>query len=71
MRGELLAVVREERAQGSLEYILLAGAIIVGLIIVIPFYRSAADTSARVMNTSVETTQAKFNQSISEELSRL
>ncbi|NOZ83153.1 MAG: class III signal peptide-containing protein [Euryarchaeota archaeon] len=63
--------MQEEKAQGSIEYILLAGAIIVGLIIIIPFYRSATRGASVTLNTSVETTQAKVNESLADELTKL
>jgi len=71
VRGDFCSFAAEERAQGSMEYILLAGAIIIAAIIIIPFYRSATEKAGSTLNTSVDMTQRKFNQSISEELGKL
>ena len=45
--------LREEKAQGAIEYILLAGGIIVAAVVVFAIYGSMTENTARTLNKSV------------------
>jgi uncharacterized protein (UPF0333 family) len=54
----MMKFVREERAQGAIEYILLAGGIIVAAVVIFAIYsrmtRSAAETLNRTVGNATE-----------------
>ncbi|WP_457555451.1 class III signal peptide-containing protein [Candidatus Pyrohabitans sp.] len=64
------SLIKSDRAQGSVEYILLAGAIIVAAIIIIPFYREMARTVAKSAGESANLTANRTGAELSEEISR-
>jgi|Deesub1362B_J571_1020462.scaffolds.fasta_scaffold00905_6 hypothetical protein len=61
----------ETKAQGAVEYILIAGAIIVAAIIFIPIYKEIAKTTAEKTNESVILTGKVTQNSVKEEIANL
>jgi len=51
----ILKFAREERGQGGIEYILLAGGIIVAAVVIISVYSSMVGGTATTLNESVGT----------------
>lgn len=45
--------LKEEKAQGAIEYILLAGGIIVAAVVIFAIYSSMTSSAAEKLNTSV------------------
>lgn len=61
----------DQRAQGSTEYILIMGAIIIAAIIFIPIYREAVRTSGEMVNESVSMATNKVENAVTAELKKL
>ncbi len=63
--------LKEERGQGAIEYIMLAGGIIVAAIIIFVIYRQASSTAGQKINESIKAAAQKESERISEELAKL
>jgi|GEM_PF-2613299 uncharacterized protein (UPF0333 family) len=63
--------ITEINAQGAIEYILLAGAIIIAAIIIIPIYREMARTTAEKTKESVALTGGVTQNSVTNEIGNL
>ncbi len=62
---------KEERGQGAIEYIMLAGGIIVAAIIIFVIYKQAASGAGEKINESIKATAEKESTRISEEMAKL
>jgi len=63
--------LKEERGQGAIEYILLAGGIIVAAVVIFYVYKGIASSAGTRMSGTVNFTAEEVNESVSEELARL
>ncbi|WP_457555450.1 Flp family type IVb pilin [Candidatus Pyrohabitans sp.] len=63
--------LKEEKAQGAIEYILLAGGIIVAAVVIFVIYKNIAKTTGEKANETVEAAAEKINETVSEELAKL
>ncbi|GCC10626.1 hypothetical protein IPdc08_00659 [archaeon] len=63
--------LREENGQGAIEYIMLAGGIIVAAIIIFVIYKRAAASAGAKLSASVNQTAAGENKAISTRLAKL
>ncbi len=59
--------VREERAQGAIEYILLAGGIIVAAVVIFAIYSRMTRSTAEALNRSVANASATIEARIRNE----
>jgi Flp pilus assembly pilin Flp len=57
---------KEERAQGGVEYILLAGGIVVAVVVVLSIYSSMVGSTAASLNESVGTKVDEIDSSIND-----
>lgn len=60
----LVKFFKEKRAQGAIEYILLAGGIIVAAIVIFVIYSSLTKSAAGKLNQSVESAAEKIQEAI-------
>jgi uncharacterized protein (UPF0333 family) len=60
----LVKFFREEKAQGAIEYILLAGGIIIAAIVIFVIYSSLTKSAAGKLNESVEAAAEKMQEAI-------
>jgi len=63
--------LKEERGQGAIEYILLAGGIIVAAVVIFYIYKSIAQTAGGETNKTINMTVAEVNKSVAAELANL
>lgn len=56
--------IRDDRAQGAIEYILLAGGIIIAAIVIFVIYSSLTKSAAGKLNQSVESAAKKMQEAI-------
>ncbi len=63
--------LKEEKAQGAIEYILLAGGIIVAAVVIFAIYKQIAQTAGTQTNETVKLAGKEVNKSVSEELAKL
>ncbi len=63
--------LKEERGQGAIEYILLAGGIIVAAVVIFYIYKSIAKTAGTKTNATVTMTTEEVNKTIAAELQNL
>jgi uncharacterized protein (UPF0333 family) len=63
--------LKEEKAQGAIEYILLAGGIIVAAVVIFYIYKNIAQSAGTRTGQTVNFTAEEVNKSISEELAKL
>jgi len=63
--------LKEEKAQGAIEYILLAGGIIVAAVVIFAIYKQIAQTAGQQTNETVKLAGSEVNKSVSEELAKL
>ncbi len=63
--------LKEERGQGAIEYILLAGGIIVAAVVIFYIYKNIASSAGTKTGQTVNFTAEKVNESVSKELARL
>jgi len=68
MLGKFL---KDEKGQGAIEYIMLAGGIIVAAIIIFVIYKKAAYSAGMKMNASVSQTATAESTAISNQLANL
>ena len=68
MLGKFL---KEEKGQGAIEYIMLAGGIIVAAIIIFVIYKQAATGAGQKMNASIQQTAGAEKAAISNQLNQL
>ncbi|MEE9594220.1 MAG: hypothetical protein V3V92_02360 [Candidatus Hydrothermarchaeales archaeon] len=59
---------KEERGQGAIEYILLAGGIIVAAVVIFALYSKMTRQAALAMNQSVQQAVGTYNASIQNEI---
>ncbi len=62
--------IKSEKAQGALEYILLAGGIIVASIIMFVLYKQAGENMGWFINSTKEEVAAKESERISTEMAK-
>jgi len=60
----LAKFIRDDRAQGAIEYILLAGGIIIAAIVIFVIYSSLTKSAAGKLNQSVESAAQKMQEAI-------
>jgi uncharacterized protein (UPF0333 family) len=60
----LVRFFKESRAQGAIEYILLAGGIIVAAIVIFAIYSSLTKSAGGKLNESVESAAQKMQEAI-------
>ncbi len=63
--------LQEEKGQGAIEYIMLAGGIIVAAIIIFVIYKQAASSAGLKMNASIAQTGTAEKAAISNQLNQL
>ena len=56
--------LKEEKAQGAIEYILLAGGIIVAAVVIFAIYSSMVSSAATSLNATTQTQVARMGNSI-------
>ncbi len=60
--------LEEERAQGAIEYILLAGGVIVAALVITAIYSKMSRSTIQAMNQSVTNVTAIMNETIMNDL---
>jgi len=63
--------VKEEKAQGAIEYILLAGGIIVAAVVIFAIYSSMTRSAATQLNASTANATATMGNIISNEIANM
>jgi Flp pilus assembly pilin Flp len=63
--------LKEEKAQGAIEYILLAGGIIVAAVVIFAIYSSMTRTAGERLNVSAQNATATMEQRIQEEVAKM
>ncbi len=64
----IVVFLKEERGQGAIEYILLAGGIIVAAVVIFALYSKMTRQAALAMNQSVQQAVGTYNASIQNEI---
>ncbi len=63
--------LKEEKAQGAIEYILLAGGIIVAAVVIFVIYKNIASTAGNKTEQTVERSAAGVQTAVNRELESL
>jgi uncharacterized protein (UPF0333 family) len=63
--------LKEEKAQGAIEYILLAGGIIVAAVVIFVIYKNIASTAGNQTQNTVEKAGAGVKNAVENELANL
>jgi|Deesub1362A_J573_1020465.scaffolds.fasta_scaffold00771_13 uncharacterized protein (UPF0333 family) len=63
--------LKEEKAQGAIEYILLAGGIIVAAVVIFVIYKNIAQTAGNKTKNTIEETATVVGNVVNNELANL
>lgn len=63
--------LKEEKAQGAIEYILLAGGIIVAAVVIFAIYSSMTKSSMEQLNTSTAAATAEMNRTLTNAINNM
>lgn len=63
--------LKEEKAQGAIEYILLAGGIIVAVVVIFAIYASMTESAAQQMNESTARVASNMGDQINNAISTM
>lgn len=63
--------LKEEKAQGAIEYILLAGGIIVAAVVIFAIYSQMTRSAGEKLNASVGAATDKMNETIMAEVAKM
>ncbi len=64
----IMKFLKDERAQGAIEYILLAGGIIVAAVVIFALYSKMTKQAGQAMNASVQQATGSLNATIANEI---
>lgn len=64
----IMKFLKDERAQGAIEYILLAGGIIVAAVVIFALYSKMTRQAGEAMNASIQSATGTLNATIQNEL---